>query len=163
MRTSAVSCWLIGTRRLLTIRAIGVSMNCLRPKLLRRQTAPALRYEDECLTYLELNEQANQLAHYLRSKGVRQDSLVGLCVDRSLSMMVAVLAILKAGGAYVPLSAEHPKPRLLQQLDGASALLTEAKFESQMPSFGGPIVLIDRDRERWAHMPVDEPTNRHRS
>ena len=119
--------------------------------------APALRYEDECLTYLELNERANQLAQYLRSKGVCKDSLVGLCVDRGLNMMVAVLAILKAGGAYVPLSAEHPKPRLLQQLDGASALLTESKFESQMPSIGGPIVLIDRDRERWAHMPVENP------
>ena len=71
---------------------------------------PAVRYEDDCLSYRQLNEQANQLAHYLRSKGVRRDSLVGLCVDRSTNMMVAVLAILKAGGAYVPLSAEHPKP-----------------------------------------------------
>ena len=115
---------------------------------------PALRYEDQCLTYLELNEQANRLAHYLRSKGIRQNSLVGLCVDRSLNMMVAVLAILKAGGAYVPLSAEHPKPRLLRQLDGASALLTEAKFVSQMPSFGGPMVLIDHHSDRWAHISV---------
>ncbi len=102
----------------------------------RTPDLPALRYEDECLTYQQLNEQANQLAHYLRSKGVQPDSLVGLCVDRSTAMMVAVLAILKAGGAYVPLSADQPKPRLTQQLAGVAALVTEGKFECLMPSFG---------------------------
>jgi amino acid adenylation domain-containing protein len=118
---------------------------------------PALRYEDYCLTYLQLNERANQLAHHLRSHGIHQDSLVGLCVDRGLNMMVAVLAILKAGGAYVPLSADHPKPRLQQQLHGASALLAEAKFVSHMPSFNRPMIVIDDDREQWAHMPVENP------
>ena len=88
---------------------------------------PAVRCEDDCLTYRELNEQANRLAHYLRSKGVVADSLVGLCIDRSTAMMVAVLAILKAGGAYVPLSADHPKARLAQQLAGATALITESQ------------------------------------
>ena len=115
---------------------------------------PALRFEDECLTYRQLNERANRLAHYLRGEGVRPDSLVGLCVDRSTAMMVAVLAILKAGGAYVPLSAEHPKPRLMQQLSAATLLVTESKFECLMPSFGGPVVLLDDHRERWAAQPI---------
>jgi len=123
----------------------------------RTPEAPAVRYQDECLTYRQLNEQANQLAHYLRSKGVRPDSLVGLCVERSTNMMVAVLAILKAGGAYVPLSADHPKPRLMQQLAGVSALVTEGKFECLMPAFGGPVVLLDNDREQWSQQPNANP------
>jgi amino acid adenylation domain-containing protein len=120
-------------------------------------TAPAVRYQDDCLTFQQLNQQANQMAHYLRSNGVGADSLVGLCLDRSASMMVAVLAILKAGGAYVPLSADHPKPRLAQQLADATALITEAKFECQMPSFNGQTIVIDRDRERWAVAPITNP------
>jgi len=118
---------------------------------------PAVRYEDDCLTYRGLNEKANRLAHYLRSKGVVADSLVGLCIDRSTAMMVAVLAILKAGGAYVPLSADHPQARLAQQLVGATALVTEAKFECLMPSFGGATVLIDRDHEQWSKQPLTNP------
>ncbi len=118
---------------------------------------PALRYEDECLSYRELNEQANRLAHHLRSKGIGCDSLVGLCVDRSVGMMVALLAILKAGGAYVPVSADHPKPRLQQQLSGVSVLLTEAKFECLMPSFGGLMLLLDRDHAQWSQQPKTNP------
>ena len=123
----------------------------------RTPDLPALRYEDECLTYRQLNERSNQLAHYLRSKGVGADSLVGVCVDRGAGMMVAVLAILKAGGAYVPLSAEHPKPRLMQQLAGVAVLLTEAKFECLMPPLGGPVVLLDSDCEQWSQQPIANP------
>ena len=126
----------------------------------RTPDLPAVRYEDDCLTYRQLNEQANQLAHYLRSHGVHADSLVGLCVDRSTAMMVAVLAILKAGGAYVPLSADHPKPRLVQQLAGATALVTEAKFECLMPSFGGPWsfwIAIANEWSRHSQTPIPEP------
>ena len=119
--------------------------------------APALRYQDDCLTYRQLNEQANRLAHYLRGNGVESDSLVGLCVDRGTSMMVAVLAVMKAGGVYVPLSADHPKPRLAQQLANATVLITEAKFECLMPSFAGPVVLMDRDSEQWSQEPPTNP------
>src|SRR5580700_7571150 len=123
----------------------------------RTPDLPALRYAGECLTYRQLNEQANQLAHYLQSKGVQNDSLVGLCVDRSTGMLVALLAILKAGGAYVPLSADQPKPRLAQQLAGVSAVVTEGKFECLMPAFGGPVVLLDRDSEQWSQQPIVNP------
>ncbi len=124
----------------------------------RTPDAPAVRCQDDCLSFEQLNLQANQFAHFLRSKGVGANSLVGLCLDRSTRMMVAVLAILKAGGAYVPLSAEHPKPRLAQQLAGASALITEAKFECLMPSFGGTLVLIDQHAEQWSQQPLGNPT-----
>jgi amino acid adenylation domain-containing protein len=120
----------------------------------RTPDAPAVRYQDDLLTYRELNEQANQLAHYLHTRGVGANSLVGLCMDRSRDMMVAVLAILKAGGAYVPLSADHPNPRLAQQLAGATALISEAKFECLMPAFGGELILIDQHREGWSDQPI---------
>ena len=123
----------------------------------RTPNAPAVRYQDDCLTFEQLNLQANQLGHFLRSKGVGANSLVGLCLDRSTSMMVAVLAILKAGGAYVPLSAEHPKPRLSQQLAGATALITEAKFECLMPSFGRTLVLVDQHADQWLQQPSVNP------
>ena len=112
--------------------------------------AMAVRCLERTLSYGELNEQANRLAHYLRRQGVGRGSLVGLCVERSAEMMVGVLAILKAGGAYVPLSADHPPGRLVQQLAGAKALLTEAKYREQMSGFAGKIVLLDGDKDKWA-------------
>ena len=111
--------------------------------------AMAVRCLERTLSYGELNEQANRLAHYLRRQGVGRGSLVGLCVERSAEMMVGVLGILKAGGAYVPLSADHPEGRLAQQLAGAKALLTEAKYREQMSGFAGKIVLLDGDKEKW--------------
>ena len=123
----------------------------------RTPDAPAVRFEDEYLTFGQLNERANQLAHHLRSKGVGTDSLVALCTERSINMMVAVLAILKAGGAYVPLSPDHPKPRLAQQLTGVAALVTEGKFEGLTPPLGCAVVLIDRDTVHWAGQPVTNP------
>ena len=71
----------------------------------------AISYEGESLTYLALNERANQLAHQLRNEGVKPNSLVGLMSRRHLDMMVAIYGILKAGGAYVPLDPEHPNER----------------------------------------------------
>jgi amino acid adenylation domain-containing protein len=123
----------------------------------RTPTAPAMRFHEDCLTFEQLNQRANRFAHYLRSKGVGADSLVAICLERSTNMMVSVLAILKAGGAYVPLSADHPKPRLAQQLAGAVALVTEGKFECLMPHFDGATVLIDRDNEHWERLPVTNP------
>ncbi|MBW4678259.1 MAG: AMP-binding protein, partial [Desmonostoc geniculatum HA4340-LM1] len=74
--------------------------------------AVAVVFEDEQLTYQELNARANQLAHYLRTLGVKPEVLVGICVERSLSMVIGLLAILKAGGAYVPLDPSYPQERL---------------------------------------------------
>jgi amino acid adenylation domain-containing protein len=121
---------------------------------------PALRFNDEVISYGELNERANQLAHYLRSLGVGPDSLVGLCVERSAQTIVAVMGILKAGGAYVPLNPDNPKPRLVQQLAGAVALLTERKLLGQMPEFGGKTLCLDTDAALWASQPRGNPENR---
>jgi len=118
----------------------------------------ALRFNQNQLSYRELNEAANQLAHHLRSLGVGPDSLVGLCVERSAEMMVALLAILKAGGAYVPLNPDNPKPRLAQQLAGAVVLITEQKLLPQMPEFSGKTLVLDCDQSSWTTQPRSNPT-----
>jgi non-ribosomal peptide synthetase component F len=78
----------------------------------RTPEATAAVCEGERLTYAELNAKANRLAHHLRSLGVRPDDRVAICVERSLEMVVGLLAILKAGGAYVPLDPGYPAERL---------------------------------------------------
>ncbi len=122
----------------------------------------AVRCGEQTLTYCELNERSNQLAHYLRQQGVGPDARVGLCLDRSTAMLVAVLGILKAGGAYVPLNADNPPARLKQQLEGAKALITQSKLAGQMPEFSGPTVLLDRKEDDgadklWANQPKSNP------
>ena len=74
----------------------------------RSPDAIALVFEDKSLTYRELNAQANRLAHHLRALGVGADALVGVCLDRSLDAIVAMLAVLKAGGAFVPIDPTYP-------------------------------------------------------
>jgi len=86
----------------------------------------ALRFEDSSLTYAQLNARANQVAHFLRSQGVRPDTCVGLCAERSLAMVIGLLGILKAGAAYVPLDVGYPEQRLLYMIQnsGFNLLLT---------------------------------------
>ena len=93
----------------------------------RSPKATALVFDEERLTYEELNARANQLAHYLRASGIGPDSLVGIFIERSIEMLVGVLGVLKAGGAYLPLDPAYPKERLAFMLEDAQAtvLLTE--------------------------------------
>ena len=90
----------------------------------------ALVFEDETMTYAELNARANQLARTLRAKGIGPDDVVGLIVDRSFDMIVAILAVIKAGGAYLPIDPNHPAERKQYMLDnsGAKALLTKQAY-----------------------------------
>ena len=87
-------------------------MSCLKIQVEKTPDAIALVFEDQQLTYRELNSRANQLAHYLHKLGVGPDMLVGICMERSIEMIVGLLGILKAGGAYVPLDPCYPKERL---------------------------------------------------
>jgi amino acid adenylation domain-containing protein/non-ribosomal peptide synthase protein (TIGR01720 family) len=95
----------------------------------------AVVFENTQLTYRELNEKSNQLAHYLQSKGVKQDSLVGIWVDRSLDMIVGLLGILKSGGAYVPIDPTYPKERISYMLEDSecSILLTQGVLKPVLP------------------------------
>ena len=100
----------------------------------RTPDAMAVAFEDERLTYRQLNERANQLAHHLQELGVGPDTLVALCVERSLEMVVGLLGILKAGGAYVPLDPSYPSDRLAFMLrdSGALLLLTHQRLRDQL-------------------------------
>jgi amino acid adenylation domain-containing protein/thioester reductase-like protein len=101
----------------------------------RNPYSVAVVYQDQQLTYGELNQKANQLAHYLQSLGVQSEMLVGICVDRSVDMIVALLAILKSGGAYLPLDPAYPRERLAFMLEDAqvSILLTQQSLISGLP------------------------------
>ncbi|MEG4634709.1 amino acid adenylation domain-containing protein [Microcoleus sp. AR_TQ3_B6] len=109
--------------------------------------AVAVVFEDEQLTYKELNQRANQLAHHLGNLGVGAEVLVGLCVERSLEMVVGLLGILKAGGAYVPLDPAYPKDRLSYMLldSQVSVVLTSEKLVAQLPEHTARVVRLDAD------------------
>jgi amino acid adenylation domain-containing protein len=111
--------------------------------------AEAVLFEDKQLTYRELNQRANCLAHHLRTLGVGSEVLVGICVERSLEMVVGLLGILKAGGAYVPLDPAYPPERLAFMLEDAQVrvLLTQARLVESLPKHQGPIVCLDTDWE----------------
>ena len=109
------------------------------------------------LTYGELNQKANQLAHYLRIKGIVVGSLVGLCIERSPEMVIAVLAILKAGGAYVPLDISNPQARIAFILEDTQAqiLVTQSSLSSQLPIASKQTIYLDRDWQAIARQSQD--------
>jgi len=127
----------------------------------RKPDAVAVVFEEQQLTYHELNCRANQLAHYLRSHGVGADVLVGICVERSLEMIVGLLAILKAGGAYVPLDPDYPQERLNLILEDAqvSVLLIQQHLVEKLQQHQAHIVCLDSDGEKIAQHSNSNPLN----
>ena len=121
--------------------------------------ATAVVFEDTSLSYAELNARANQLAHHLRSLGVGPEVLVGLCVERSLDMLVGLLGILKAGGAYLPLDPAYPQQRLDFMLQDArpKVLLTQQSLLQQLPEQLPHTVCIDRDWTTIQHNDSHNP------
>jgi amino acid adenylation domain-containing protein len=119
----------------------------------------ALVFRGEKLTYRDLNERANQLAHYLHRSGVGPESLVGVCMERSVELVVALYAVLKAGGAYVPLDPEYPEERLaFMMADAASPILiTQRALVSRLSAFSGRILCWQDIREELAGHPVSNP------
>jgi iturin family lipopeptide synthetase A len=113
----------------------------------RHPDAVALVFGNQQITYHQLNCRANQLANYLKSLGVGADVLVGLCVERSIEMIVGLLGILKAGGAYVPLDPEYPQERLSLMLEDAqvSVLLTQKSLLGRLPQHNAKLVCLDAD------------------
>jgi amino acid adenylation domain-containing protein/non-ribosomal peptide synthase protein (TIGR01720 family) len=101
----------------------------------RAPNALAVGFGDQKLTYSELNRRANQLAHFLKKRGVGPDKLVGICVERSFDMIVGLLGILKAGGAYLPLDPTYPRERLSYMLEegDVSVLLTQESLRRSLP------------------------------
>ncbi|HEU4964900.1 MAG TPA: amino acid adenylation domain-containing protein, partial [Bacilli bacterium] len=116
----------------------------------------SLSYEQDHLTYRELNERANRLAHLLQQQGVGAESLVGVCLDRSLEMVVSLLAVLKAGGAYVPLDPTYPEERIAFVLEDAAvdALVTAEPYLDKAPS-DLTTICVDRDAAQIAEQSGD--------
>jgi amino acid adenylation domain-containing protein len=125
----------------------------------RSPDAVAVVFEDKTLTYRELSRRANQLAHYLKQRGVGPQVLVGLCVERSLEMTVGILGILKAGGAYVPLEPRSPKERLAFMLEDAevSILLTHKRLSEDLPRRGMQVIYLDTDWKAIAEQSEENP------
>ena len=111
----------------------------------RTPDAVALVFNEERLTYAELNARANRLAHRLRREGVEPDTLVGVLMERSLEMVVSIIAVLKAGGAYVPFDPAYPQERLRYMLEDSAVpvLLTEEGLKHSLPGHAARVVCVD--------------------
>jgi amino acid adenylation domain-containing protein len=133
----------------------------------RTPTALAIVTEDEQITYKELDERANRLAHYLLAKGVKPEVPVGICLERSPAMIVALLGVLKAGAAYLPLDPDYPGERLAHMLEHAQAplVITNQNLLARLPSAWYQVICLDSESEQIAsesgEAPVStaEPTN----
>ena len=113
----------------------------------RTPDAIAVVFEEQSLTYGELNCLANQLAHYLQKSGVKPDELVGICLERSLDMIVGLLAILKVGGAYVPIDPDYPQERISFMLQDTQVkvILTCKSLQTSLPNHQSIVVCLDKD------------------
>ena len=126
--------------------------------------AVALVFEEEKLTYRQLNNRANQLAHYLIKSGVKPNTLVGLSVNRSLEMVIGLLGILKSGGAYVPLDPAYPPERISYMLEDSKAaiLLTQNTLKdvlNTLSKYKGDILNLDSDWELFATESEENPVS----
>jgi amino acid adenylation domain-containing protein len=125
----------------------------------RTPEAVAIVHEGRELSYQLLNERANQLAQFLRKFGVGPDTLVGVCVERSPELIVALLGILKSGGAYVPLDPQYPAGRLSMMVEdsGLRVMVTQEPFRSKFSQYQGQLVCLDRQSESIS---LESPKNR---
>jgi amino acid adenylation domain-containing protein len=139
------------------------SYNCTNPKVessiykcfhelfaeqvLKTPDAIAVRFQEQYLTYAQLNDRANQLAHHLQSLGVSKEAIVGISLERSLEMVIGLLAILKAGAAYLPLDPTYPKERLSFILEDAkpAVLLTQQHWLANFPGHKTQVICLDTD------------------
>jgi len=122
-------------------------------------TATALLFEDQELSYQELNQRANQLAHALIARGIGPEDLVGLAMERSLELVVGLFGILKAGAAYLPLDPDYPRERLALMLQEGrvSLLLTQPHLQKQVPDYQGPVLCLDASWQERATESRENP------
>nr|WP_202487209.1 non-ribosomal peptide synthetase [Streptomyces sp. SID8354] len=137
----------------------GLVHECIEEQVRRTPGAEAVRYAGACLTYTELNERANRLAHLLRGRGVGRDVLVGVAMERSFDLVVALLAVLKAGGAYVPLDTSLPPARLTAIAEDAQppVVLTHGDLAEQLPALDCPVLRMEDLAAELAEQCPDDP------
>ncbi|HEU5132804.1 MAG TPA: amino acid adenylation domain-containing protein, partial [Pyrinomonadaceae bacterium] len=126
----------------------------------RTPLATALKFENQLITYRELDHRANQLAHHLKSLGVGPDVLVSIFMERSVEMLVGLLAVLKAGGAYVPIDPAYPAERVSFILEDTAApvLLTQQSLSSVLPAHNARVVCLDEHQEAIEHASAEPLT-----
>ncbi|CRM77714.1 Linear gramicidin synthase subunit D [Pseudomonas sp. 24 E 13] len=125
-------------------------------QVLRTPDAEAVKAGDQRLSYRQLNERANRLAHHLRELGVRPESRVGVCLERGLDMVIGLFAILKAGGGYVPLDPAYPHERLAYMLHDSAPVVVLAHGATR--ALLGDIPTLDLDCDTWQHQPSTNPS-----
>ena len=120
--------------------------------------AIAVEQDGKKLTYRELSDRANKIAHYLQSLGVKPETLIGICVDRSLEMIAGLLGILKAGGAYVPIDPAYPQERISEMIADTQLgiLLTQNRFQEKLTGYTGQTICLDTD---WAKIATQSTAN----
>jgi non-ribosomal peptide synthetase component F len=125
----------------------------------RSPDAVAVVYEDKELTYHELNSRANQLAHYLMKAGVGPEVMVGLCMERSLEMVIGIYAVIKAGGAYVPMDPEYPPDRIAFMIEDTKVpvLLTQQHLAAALPEHHSKILCLDSEWDLVAEESTENP------
>jgi amino acid adenylation domain-containing protein/thioester reductase-like protein len=123
--------------------------------------AIAIKFQDQQLTYLQLNQKANQVAHYLQTLGVQPETLVGICLERSLDLIVALLGILKAGGAYVPLDPSYPSERIAFMIEDSQLpiLLAQTHLQEGIPQHRGLTIFVDAIGDEIAQYPTDNASS----
>ena len=123
--------------------------------------ATAVAFESQSLSYRELDERANQLAHHLSGLGIGPDKLVGVYLERSIDMMIGIMGVLKAGGAYVPLDPTYPSDRIAYMIEDSkvSVVLSQERMLESLPSNDANIVVVDRDRGQLAQHPTTPVTS----
>lgn len=131
----------------------------LQAQVARTPDFVAVSFEDRTLTYRELNRRANQLARHLQTLDLGADALVGVCMERSLELVVALLGILKAGAAFLPLDPSFPKERLASILVDARVRvwMTQDHLSDRLPPSTAQLIRLDRDEEIWAGLSADDP------
>jgi amino acid adenylation domain-containing protein/non-ribosomal peptide synthase protein (TIGR01720 family) len=113
----------------------------------RTPNAVAAAYAEEEMCYAELNKKANQMAHYLRKEGVGPEVRVGICVERSVEMVIGLLGILKAGAAYVPMDPAYPRDRLKYMVEDGQVevMLTQERLLERLPEYEGKVICLDTE------------------
>ena len=117
----------------------------------------AASFQNTQISYKELNQKANQVARHLQKLGVQKETLVGICIESSLDMLVGLLGIMKSGGTYIPIDPAYPSKRISYMLEdsGASVVLTQEFLIEKLPDYQGIRICVDRDRNEIENQPTD--------